>query len=297
MTTAEQTVSKIERDAAETRAKLGERLDDLQGRLAPAKNVERAFDYVRDHGGEAASNLAATVRNNPLPVFMIGAGLAWLMLSKTGKQDDEVATTADGAGAEDGAMGRTTVPRYGSGASGAHADDDEGRFGETAAAAAAGVGSKAKRLGSKVSSHASSARDGVKEKLGDVRARAQQAKESSGRFIAAHPLAVGAAGLAAGALIAAALPVTRRESQLVGRESTAVKRAARDAVSEKGREIRAAASAVLESAKQEAKEQGLSPKASKTAKPEGSSTADGQTGKAAGSKEAQAKRPGGKKSA
>jgi ElaB/YqjD/DUF883 family membrane-anchored ribosome-binding protein len=70
----------IERELAETRARLDVRLEELERRLSPGQLVDSGLDYLRHGQGAAfARNLGAEVRDNPLPVAVTGIGLAWLM--------------------------------------------------------------------------------------------------------------------------------------------------------------------------------------------------------------------------
>jgi Protein of unknown function (DUF3618) len=72
--------SEIEHDLHRTRERLNHNLDELQARLSPGQMVDEALSYLRH--GEAADfgrNLVSSVKTNPLPVALIGVGIAWLM--------------------------------------------------------------------------------------------------------------------------------------------------------------------------------------------------------------------------
>ena len=72
----------LEREAERARAKVADTLDELRSRISPGQVVDEFVDYARDGGiGDFARNLGNEVRANPLPVALIGAGLAWLMMS------------------------------------------------------------------------------------------------------------------------------------------------------------------------------------------------------------------------
>lgn len=77
----------IQEDLAETRAGLDETIDALQQKLSPGQLFDQTLGYLRRPGGvpggtqEFFSNLSRTIRDNPVPVALIGAGLAWLMFS------------------------------------------------------------------------------------------------------------------------------------------------------------------------------------------------------------------------
>jgi Protein of unknown function (DUF3618) len=67
----------LEREAHQTRDRLLETLDELRARTTPGQLVDQLADYVRE--GPAAEffrNLAREVRDNPLPLCLIGIGVA-----------------------------------------------------------------------------------------------------------------------------------------------------------------------------------------------------------------------------
>ena len=68
---------RIERDLAATRARMDHRLDELQDHLTPKQMLNDAFAYFR--GGEGADftkDLVTKARANPLPVALVGIGIA-----------------------------------------------------------------------------------------------------------------------------------------------------------------------------------------------------------------------------
>ncbi|HEX5764260.1 MAG TPA: DUF3618 domain-containing protein, partial [Woeseiaceae bacterium] len=73
--------ARLERDIDRTRASLGRTVDALERRLSPGELVDQAMGMAREHGGEFATNLGRSVRNNPMPVILTGVGLAWMMAS------------------------------------------------------------------------------------------------------------------------------------------------------------------------------------------------------------------------
>jgi hypothetical protein len=76
-----------------------------------------------------------------------------------------------------------------------------------------------------------------------------------------HPLLIGAIGLAAGAVLAAAFPSTRVENRMFGQTSDALKEQAREFASEGAELARTTASDFYQQALEEARAQGLSPEA------------------------------------
>jgi uncharacterized protein YjbJ (UPF0337 family) len=81
----DRSAAEIEREVEATRANLTGTLEELRDRASPGQLFEQAIDYARTSGGaEFARNLGQAVRDNPLPLLLIGAGIGWLMLSGSG---------------------------------------------------------------------------------------------------------------------------------------------------------------------------------------------------------------------
>jgi Protein of unknown function (DUF3618) len=77
----------LERDAEARRVQLAETFDELRARVTPGHVLDRLVDYATDSGGvDFFRNLRDQTVANPLALGMIGAGLAWLMLSR-GKEE------------------------------------------------------------------------------------------------------------------------------------------------------------------------------------------------------------------
>ncbi|HYF59708.1 MAG TPA: DUF3618 domain-containing protein [Burkholderiaceae bacterium] len=71
----------IEDDIARTRAEVSSTIDAIQSKLTPGEIMDQALQYLRTNGtGEFGRNLGRSVRENPLPVALIGVGIAWLMV-------------------------------------------------------------------------------------------------------------------------------------------------------------------------------------------------------------------------
>ncbi|MDP9840498.1 hypothetical protein J2T09_005285 [Neorhizobium huautlense] len=72
--------AEIEQEIAQDRQRIEERLDAIQQRMSPGQLVDEALAYVKTSGGgEYASNFGAAVKNNPIPLALMGVSLAWLM--------------------------------------------------------------------------------------------------------------------------------------------------------------------------------------------------------------------------
>jgi hypothetical protein len=73
----------LEREAEARRIQLAETFDELRTRVTPGHVVDRLVDYATDSGGaDFFRNLREQTVANPLALGIVGAGLAWLMLSR-----------------------------------------------------------------------------------------------------------------------------------------------------------------------------------------------------------------------
>jgi hypothetical protein len=76
--------AQLERESHKGRARLSQTLDELRARITLGQVVDQLADYAR-HGqtAEFLHNLARDVRENPLPLTLIGAGVAWLIIASS----------------------------------------------------------------------------------------------------------------------------------------------------------------------------------------------------------------------
>src|SRR5438094_941840 len=74
----------LEHEAEGVRAELASTLDELRLRMTPGRIVDEAVDYARDTPvAEFLRNLARDAREHPLPLLLIGAGIAWLVIASS----------------------------------------------------------------------------------------------------------------------------------------------------------------------------------------------------------------------
>ncbi|MDE5454065.1 DUF3618 domain-containing protein [Bradyrhizobium sp. CSA112] len=75
----------LERETEQTRAEISSTLDELRACMTPGHVLDQMVDRVSGGTGAAfMRNLKDQTVSNPLPVTLIGAGLAWLMLGSRG---------------------------------------------------------------------------------------------------------------------------------------------------------------------------------------------------------------------
>jgi hypothetical protein len=72
----------LEHEAEEARAELANSLDELRQRMTPGVIVDDVIEYARETPvAEFIRNLARDVRESPLPLLVIFAGIAWAAIA------------------------------------------------------------------------------------------------------------------------------------------------------------------------------------------------------------------------
>jgi hypothetical protein len=79
----------IEREIELSRRNMSQTLDAIQERLSPGEIMDQVVEYFRSGrgdditrgAGQFVSNLGRSIRDNPIPVALIGTGIAWLIIS------------------------------------------------------------------------------------------------------------------------------------------------------------------------------------------------------------------------
>jgi ElaB/YqjD/DUF883 family membrane-anchored ribosome-binding protein len=74
--------AQLERETDECRAKVEQTMGELKAKLTPGQLVDELLAQTKDGGGRFVSNLGDQITANPMPVTLIGAGLAWFLFAK-----------------------------------------------------------------------------------------------------------------------------------------------------------------------------------------------------------------------
>jgi ElaB/YqjD/DUF883 family membrane-anchored ribosome-binding protein len=70
----------IQAEIERTRREMDGTLSAIEHRLTPGQIFDQGMSYLKDNGGtEFVSNLGEQAKQNPMPVALVGIGLAWLM--------------------------------------------------------------------------------------------------------------------------------------------------------------------------------------------------------------------------
>lgn len=279
----------IEGDIERTRADVSSTIDAIQSKLTPGQLMDQAFGYARGSlPADFGANLGNAVRDNPVPVALIGIGLAWLMTSgrradgqararrRQAEYDTHVYVRDSGAdyegayltdhapdaGAEGSSEGRVHRAASKASETGRELKDKAGELGHRISDKASALTGRAREMAQGAQGAAQRTRErvsgsagGARARMGEVSQRSQQqyyrAKDSFGRMIDEQPLMVGALGLAVGTMLGALLPGTRREDELMGRTRDDLLERAKDTAREQAEHMKESAKRVAGAAEQE----------------------------------------------
>jgi ElaB/YqjD/DUF883 family membrane-anchored ribosome-binding protein len=182
-----------------TRHEMDRTLSAIEHRLTPGQLVDQGLDYLRTSGAnEFVQNLGGTAKQNPMPLALTAVGLAWLMaLGRNPAQQNDGSTSS--AGIREGmSSGMRSMRGKASGA----------------------MQSASESLGSM--------RDRAGQVTDAARSQLDRAKSGIDYLVHEQPLALGAVGLAIGALLGAAAPRTRVEEQVMGEASQNITQKAKE---------------------------------------------------------------------
>jgi gas vesicle protein len=155
-------VNRLEYEAESSRNRISELLDELRGRISPGEVVDQVIDFASDGaGGDMVRNLGRQARQNPLALTVIGAGLAWLMLSDARAGDGRGSTMTRGSST--GGLGRIfrRTSSRARRAAGEYAAGVSGTIDDTMDEMEAGTHRVRDRLGSTVSDAAGGVSDSI----------------------------------------------------------------------------------------------------------------------------------------
>jgi len=233
--------ARLEREIDQQRADIDHIVDALENKLSPGQLFDRLVNFGKGNGSELAQNLGATIKAHPLPALLTSVGLAWLYASR----NEPPATRPTGTGfGRHGYVGATAMstgremPGDGSDVGlGQRAQDLGDQVADTWDQASARVSQFSDQVTDKLHGmtdtlHDASATVGAKTRQATdtVRQQGMRARQGFNQLLNDNPLALGAVGVALGAILAAALPITEQENQLLGKASDQVTDKARDAV-------------------------------------------------------------------
>lgn len=272
-----------------TRERMDETIDALGNRLEGRHLVDELIGFFRGRAsgagelkerlsssaGTAIHSVVDAVKAHPIPVVLTGAGLAWLIYEmRSSRRAAEASSDEfDYSGyAQMGEMGVSDDSlSYPAGDGDYEESEDEGPRAEMGSGAEqakgklAEMGARAKEKATAVKSRGREALGATKDRLSGLTSQAQQRgreayQRTRERVVTTtdqHPLEVGLACLAAGAIIGLMLPTPQVVNRRLGPSVDRLRDRARDAGSELLQKGKRVVEAAAHAAKVEAKTQGI----------------------------------------
>lgn len=205
----------IEREVEETRGRIDQTVEALREKVQQPKELfDEATRVMSGASNKVLTTAVEQLRENPIPVALIGLGIAWLAVAQTrrthssgiGAASDGYYPTYEGYDEDEGVRAKVR----------AKAEQAKAKLAHTAEAAKAKLADATHVAGDTVSG----ARGKAEELYGQARAKAGEygdyARQRFDNTLEAEPLVIGALGLAVGAAIGAALPSTPVERRYFG---------------------------------------------------------------------------------
>jgi ElaB/YqjD/DUF883 family membrane-anchored ribosome-binding protein len=234
----------IEREIGQTRNRLSRDIDELGNKLSPQNLKEEAKSAIKGAAQGAVSNvgeqarrtgsrLVEVIRENPLPVIAIGAGVTWLLTQRSGSE-----------------VSGSKMARYAyTGPERRQGDSWQSGIRSRVGGTVSGVKDSVSEAASNIAERAGEFKDRAGERIGDLgseaRRKTRRIKTNLQHAAEENPLALAIGAAVVGLALGMLLPGTRREDELMGSSrDQLVDRAERtaervkDAAVEAGREVK-----------------------------------------------------------
>lgn len=244
--------AEIRREIENTREEFHETVEAIERKLSPGRLLDDALNRVQG-GDDLLSSISHVATRNPVPVALMGLGLAWLAVEQFvgHRTDDEGELDSEGRYSRRlGRVARRGRPRRPSTgdtlppgsrplpASTSASDEDDDGLVDRARDSASSAADAVRQGAQTVSDAASSGLESTQDWLGDtttqvqeqlasatdkVAATARGASRGGIRLLDEQPLAMNALAFGLGLAAGVAVPTTSREDQLMGEAADAVK--------------------------------------------------------------------------
>jgi len=262
----QESAAQLEREAEAARSRMVETASALQNKLSPGQLVDELGSYFKNSDGSMAlENLKTQVRDNPLPLALIGTGLAWLFMGggpSTSRFTGHDAENGSAQAASSGEVWRHASGLPQRGTSAGYSGQSQTSMKDKASAAAGAASRAAGSVTGKMSSAYASAEGGAANaahRLADSGQQASRAAMHAGTraqkmfsdTLDREPLILGAIGVAIGAAIGAMLPRTRLEEEYVQPYEERMRKDLADTVKESLDSAKDAASQAYRAGKEE----------------------------------------------
>jgi Protein of unknown function (DUF3618) len=251
-----ESAAELEREAEAARARVANTAETLRSKMTPGQLIDEMTGMFAGGDGSAAfNNLKAQVRDNPLPLTLVSAGLAWLMFGQG-------APSSRRSGAPYGTRSGWEGDYPSSADLGYRSDGPDG---DSMTDKVTGAASSAMEMASEAADSAKQTFAGATDRVAGSaqgfadrsRGMGAQARHAAEDMFEREPLVLAALGLTIGTAIGAMLPHTRIEDETLGKYGRKLRHTGEDLYEKGMEEAKDVAAEAYGAAKQEADRQGL----------------------------------------
>lgn len=256
------TTEDIQDEIERTRGEMATTLSAIERKLSPRQIMDQAVDTMRELASDQ-SRVGNVVRENPIPLALIGLGIGWLAIAgsmsrRKGGSEAASYESMEGVGSSSWS-GTSEVSGSGAATYGYAPGAEASGYGTAGAADygggnGQGVREKASQAGERARQATQGARQRVSQWSRSARSSASQAAERTWETYQEHPFTMGLVALMAGAALGAVLPTSRREREMMGSTGDELLSRARETGSEVMDKAARVADRAVQAAKDETKQ-------------------------------------------
>lgn len=259
---------RIEAEINRSRHALNDTIEQLGGKLSPGQMLDEVMGLAQGQAGQLTANLGKQIRDNPLPLLLVGAGVAMLFLNKQHHHDhakvhpgmsheewkhEQNYRKLEGVRSSVSRMADETQEMFSHRLHQAeaaamdlkqHADEAIDAFKARVTRTGEGLALKAKDIRERMSAGAAATAQFAKDQAHNLKEGLGDAKHKTQAFYDEYPLAAGAIGVAIGALIGAAAPLSSMERENLQGVADAAAKAGADLAEKGARAVDKAANAL-----------------------------------------------------
>ena len=261
---------RIEAEINRSRHALNDTIEQLGGKLSPGQMLDEVMGLAQGQAGQLTANLGKQIRDNPLPLLLVGAGVAMLFLNKQhghghnhqavhpGMTHDEwkeeqryrnLEGVRSGIAQKVGETKEAFSHRLHEAEAMAldlkqHAGEAIDAFKARVTRTSEGLSLKAKEIREKMNAGAAATAQFAKDQAHNIKEGLGDAKHKTQAFYDEYPLAAGAIGVAIGALIGASAPLSSVERDNLHGVADAAAKAGADLAEKGARAVDKAANAL-----------------------------------------------------
>jgi ElaB/YqjD/DUF883 family membrane-anchored ribosome-binding protein len=221
----------LEREIDAQRNSIGNIVDALESKFSAGQLLDQALSYTKGNGGEFFNNLGTTIKNNPLPTVLTSVGLLWLMMGQNRSPATPSASSSLGhLGERVSDMAHSVTDSFSDAKS--RIEETARRMKDKAGQVTDKAGALTDNVGARLSETGQHLNKGSHDVSDTLHQQARKAQSGLNYLLQEQPLALAAMGIAIGAALGAALPVTERENRVMGQASDELTSKAKNLASE-----------------------------------------------------------------